>query len=197
MMNESIESYRRSIRNLDQEIDRETRRLEKNTQDKRDQIQNQLANMQARAAEQESNIASITSQRQELESNKTDADKQMHDLEKKRDELMSQIRHQEALIHSCEQTEKDVLLPYGRNIKGLLDQIDTLRWYGNKPLGPLGAYVKAKDPQTWGDILRNQLAQQLCSFAVTDPRDRKQLKDILVKSHKCVFAFFSLVNTEE
>ncbi|KAF5360927.1 hypothetical protein D9756_004996 [Leucocoprinus leucothites] len=181
-MNTSIQSLKNSVAEYDGKIAEETKRLAKNTQAKRDQIQDQLASMQARVAEHESNLASVARQKQDLADKKANADKELKELEAKRDELQRQITFQEGLIRNCEKAEKDSLLPYGRNIQGVLDQIERMKWHGGKPLGPLGAHVKARDPQTWGELLRHQLLQQLCSFAVTDARDRNQLKDLLMKS---------------
>ncbi|KXN81796.1 Structural maintenance of chromosomes protein 6 [Leucoagaricus sp. SymC.cos] len=181
-MNNSIASYRSTVSEYDRQIEQESRKLARNTQERRDQQQNQLAAMQARMAEHERNLEAMKTQRQELELKKTDADVQGQELVSKKNESMRQIQFREELIRNCQKAEKDSLLPYGRNIQAVLAQIDRLRWYGNKPLGPLGAYVKAKDPQTWGELLRSQLAQQLCSFAITDPRDRNQLKKLLMDS---------------
>lgn len=185
-MDTSMRSYRQTIAELDQQIARETQRLAKNTQAKRDQIQDQLAAVQTQIAAHEATIATVQNQKRELEDKMTNAEQQGRKLEEKRKELMNLIGDQEQMIKNCEKAGKDSLLPYGRDIKGVLEQINQMRWHGNKPLGPLGAYVKAKDPQTWGDILRNQLRQQLTSFAITDPRDRNQLKDIFVRSQKWV-----------
>jgi hypothetical protein len=87
-------------------------------------------------------------------------------------------------IKSAQQQSKDALVPYGKNIKQVLEKIKTMRWAGDMPLGPLGLYVKAKDPNRWGEILRNQIGNYLVAFAVTDARDRQQLKNLLVQSGK-------------
>jgi chromosome segregation ATPase len=183
-MNANIEALKNTISEYELSIDRETQRLAKNTQAKRVQIHQQLAELQAEITTHESNINNLKLQKQELASKRSDAGQQGKALETKKDELMEQIRFKEDMIKNCEKAAQDSLLPYGRNIKGVLNQINGCKWYGQKPLGPLGAYVKARDPQTWGEVLRSQLAQHLCSFAITDPRDRNQLKALLMNSQK-------------
>lgn len=179
-----MDAFRTTIRELDDQIERETQRLAKNTQQKRDQVQNQLAAMQSRVETHEATLTTIQNQRQEYEAKKADAETQGRQLEEKQKELHERIKQQEQMIKNCEQAEKDNLLPYGRNIKGVLEQINQMRWHGAKPLGPLGAFVKAKDVQAWGDILRNQLGKFLMSFAITDPRDKNPLKDLLRQTQK-------------
>ncbi|KAJ3561666.1 hypothetical protein NP233_g10057 [Leucocoprinus birnbaumii] len=181
-MNSQMQSHKRTVAEYTQKIEEENQRAAKNTQAKRDQIQERLARAQAQAAEHESKMKSVGPQRAELEQKKADVDKEIRDLEAKGEDMRRQITFQEGLINNCAKAEKDNLLPYGINIRGVVDQIKQMRWYGKQPLGPLGAYVKAKDPRTWGELLRSQLGQLLCSFAITDARDRAQLKDLLVKS---------------
>jgi len=183
-MNASYEALKRNVSEFEEKIAQELQRSAKNAQAKRDQIQEQLTSMQAQVTQHETNIASVARQRKELESNKADMDKRIRELEMQRDEFTRQISFQDELIKNCAKAEKDSLLPYGRNIQAVLDQIERMHWRGHKPLGPLGVSVKAKDPQTWGQLLRSQLGQQLCSFAVTDPWDRAQLRDLFVKSGK-------------
>ncbi|KAF9452921.1 P-loop containing nucleoside triphosphate hydrolase protein [Macrolepiota fuliginosa MF-IS2] len=181
-MDAEMKGLRKTVAELDEQIEKETQRLEKNTQAKREQIQNQLTAKQAQVTTHEATIASLRDQKQELLKRKENAEQQGRQLEEKQKDLQDQIKYQEGMIRNCEQAEKDNLLPYGRNIKAVLEQINQMRWHGNTPLGPLGAYVKAKEPRIWGDILRSQLAQYLTSFAITDPRDRNQLKDLFSRS---------------
>jgi len=184
-MNTSYEALKRTVSEFEEKIAQEIQRSAKTAQSKRDQIQERLTSMQARVIEHETTIASMARQRQELESNKADVDQRLRQLETQWDETTRQITFQEELIRNCVKAEKDSLLPYGRDIQGVLEQIERRTWWADhRPLGPLGTCVKAKDPQIWGPLLRSQLGQQLCSFAVIDPRDRAQLRELLVKSGK-------------
>ncbi|KAF9523413.1 hypothetical protein CPB83DRAFT_690784 [Crepidotus variabilis] len=63
-----------------------------------------------------------------------------------------------------------------------MQKIKSMNWRGDIPLGPLGQYVKARDPKTWGEILRSQLGQYLTAFAITNAADRACLKKLLVES---------------
>ncbi|KAF8500946.1 P-loop containing nucleoside triphosphate hydrolase protein [Russula emetica] len=81
-------------------------------------------------------------------------------------------------IQRCKEQQNNSLVPYGRNLKNVLERIGGMRWHGQKPLGPLGVYVKLKD-RIWADLLRVVLGSHMSSFVVTDPRDLSVLKNVL------------------
>jgi hypothetical protein len=183
-MNTNLESVRHTIVELDQQIQRETEKLAQNAQAKRAMLQDELSRIHNQIVTHEQNVTGIQAKRQELESLKRSVQDQGEELQGRQKETGNQIAYFEQMIVNCDKAEKDSLLPYGRNIQGVVNQINKMRWYGNKPLGPLGSFVKAKDPQTWGDILRNQLGQQLMAFTITDARDRPALKQLLSQTQK-------------
>jgi structural maintenance of chromosomes protein 6 len=88
-------------------------------------------------------------------------------------------------IQRCKEQQNNSLVPYGRNLKNVLERIGGMRWHGRKPLGPLGVYVKLKD-RVWADLLRVVLGSHMSSFVVTDPRDLPMLKNVLRDNGKCV-----------
>ncbi|KAI9509233.1 hypothetical protein F5148DRAFT_978695, partial [Russula earlei] len=84
-------------------------------------------------------------------------------------------------IQRCVEQQNNSLAPYGRDLKKVLEHIGTMEWHGQKPLGPLGVYVKMKD-RIWADLLRVVLGSHMSSFAVTDTRDLPVLKKLLRES---------------
>lgn len=94
-------------------------------------------------------------------------------------------------LQRCKEQQNNSLVPYGQNLKGVLERIEGMRWHGQKPLGPLGVYVKLKD-RVWADLLRVVLGSHMSSFVVTDPRDLTVLKKVLRESGKCVDFHFPL-----
>lgn len=67
---------------------------------------------------------------------------------------------------------------YGQAMPRVLRAIESARWKGAKPVGPLGLYVRLKDNR-WADALRMGIGSQLGGFAVTDYQDRTTLRKIL------------------
>ena len=97
-------------------------------------------------------------------------------------------------IQRCTEQQNNSLAPYGRDIKKVLERIGGMRWHGQKPLGPLGIYVKVKD-RVWADLLRNILGAHMASFVVTDGRDLPALKKLLRDSGKYADLPFSVCSS--
>jgi chromosome segregation ATPase len=70
--------------------------------------------------------------------------------------------------------EKGGLAIFHRNMPRLVQQVQAANWYGEKPVGPLGQYVKLKNP-VWAPALRAMIGWTMHAWAVTTERDRTQL----------------------
>lgn len=65
------------------------------------------------------------------------------------------------------------------NIKHLMSEIDRTQWR-DKPIGPLGTFIKVKDGyEKWKDLLNAVLQKTLNSFLVTNEEDRRKLVKLL------------------
>jgi structural maintenance of chromosomes protein 6 len=186
-MNSSIKAINYRITELENQIADETRRMAVNTQASRDETQRKLGFAKDDVARLENDHQSMIMERKNEGLAADQIKARGGELDQQKATIQRQIGECENTIKSAEHQAKDALVPYGKGIKQVLEKIQTMRWAGDKPLGPLGLYVKAKDPNRWGEILRNQLGNYLTAFAVTDARDRQQLKSLLVQSGKWVF----------
>jgi len=83
--------------------------------------------------------------------------------------------------------EKGGLAIYHRNMPRLVQQVQTAHWYGERPVGPLGQYVKLKDP-VWAPALRAMIGWTMHAWAVTTERDRTQLHRMFKEHGMCVCA---------
>lgn len=183
-MDNSLKATKKQIEEYQQQINEEARRLAVNTQARHDEVQRNLERARDSVSQAEIALQELLDEKRRL-SSQCDATKQEGEAaERRRGELQSKIQECEQMIERCKHREMDALAPYGKNIKQLLEKIAGMRWVGDKPLGPLGVHVKARDPEKWGDLLRNQLGSYLTAFAVTDARDRNTLKKLLVDSGK-------------
>ena len=86
---------------------------------------------------------------------------------------------------NAEESVKDDLAVFGRDLHRVLDIVHKARWHGETPVGPFGRYVKARDGQ-WANVLRSQIGRLMSAFAITDMRDRPALLKILKDSGKFV-----------
>ena len=188
-MEQSVNATTQQIEDLDRQIAAENERMATRTQARHDEMQRKLEAARERVNEAETGLQTIRSQMDE-QTRKNDETKQHgNTITAQLDELRGKIKSCEGMIERAKQAQQNSLVPYGRNIKELLERIESTRWRGEKPLGPLGMYVKAKDPKKWGLLLRSQLGSLLTAFAVTDPKDRVELKNMLNQSGKYVHIY--------
>ncbi|KAF8895600.1 hypothetical protein BD779DRAFT_1434318 [Infundibulicybe gibba] len=175
----AIASTNKQIEGYDRQIAEEARRMAAHTQAKHDETQRKLEQARNSVQDAESALKNITEQKAEIAARVQELNKQGETAIAEQERLKKLIQENEQMIKNCVQHEQNALLPYGRDIKGVLDKISRARWAGDMPLGPLGVHIKARDPNRWGELLRSQLGQFLTAFAVTDAADRKQLKQLL------------------
>lgn len=180
-MNEDMTRQNETILRLREQIDLETQRLEQYTQGAQDERVRKLqkANEDLGAVEME--IKNIEEERDRLVADQDAAKAAGQGLEQELNRIKSQIDDARGQLHLIEQRERTKLAPFGQNLDRVLADIANMQWHGERPVGPIGQFVKVRDPK-WAPLLRARLGNGMSIFAVTDPRDRAQL-DSLLKRH--------------
>ena len=175
---------KRTIEGYDQKILEETRRLEVNTQAKRDETQRKLQD----AAD---NVNKAIDRLKGLETEIATAEEEFRVItteggaaEEEVRRIRADIDHHQQMITQCHAQKSNQLAPYGNNIQRVLEAIKGMRWHGAPPVGPFGLHVKVREPGRWAELMRAQLGQAMSSFAITDSRDHAQLKKLLRESKK-------------
>ncbi|PPR03753.1 hypothetical protein CVT26_005793 [Gymnopilus dilepis] len=181
-INQSLSGINDQIKGFDDAMKKEAQRMAQNTQQKHEETQRRLEQARAVVTDIEKKISDLIMERKDKGLLVTEIKSQGENLDKDLDRLRRTIQDCENTIQMAKQHEQDIYLPYGNNIKLVLEKIKATRWRGDIPLGPLGLYVTAKEPHVWGDLLRSQLGGFLSTWAITDPDDRPQLRQIL-QSH--------------
>lgn len=174
----------RMISEFQKSIEEEQSRMAAHTQAKRDESMRRIAEAKEAKTSAQQNLENLKQRKEALMKIVDEMGVQGVAMGKELEAIRARIIESQSMIQKCTENEKNSLVPYGRDMKTVLDKISGSRWFGDKPLGPLGLYVKAKDPKKWGGVLRNQLRGYLTSFALTDARDRNQLKQILDQTRK-------------
>lgn len=172
------------IEELSEQIAAESRRMAVHTQAKHEETQRRIEAAKDAVTAIEERANSLQLEKKNVSGEAEGVEREGREIERKKTELQNRIQECEQMILTAKNRENDALIPYGKDIKKVLEAIKTMRWFGDEPLGPLGVHVKARDPVKWGEILRNQLSSYLTAFAVTDARDRIQLKKLLYDSGK-------------
>ncbi len=175
--NHAIADYERQIKD-------EQARMESRSRDKRDRANAKLHEAQASIAEKEQQVKAIAEQRQRLAGEAEAAHAEGSRLMTEQKSMAERVRECEEQIRRCEEMERSKYAQFGNRMDSVVSQIQSRNWHGQPPVGPFGLYVKVKEPERWGDLLRIVIGNDMSSFAVTDARDRPVLADILEKSGK-------------
>ncbi|KAG1906517.1 uncharacterized protein F5891DRAFT_941410 [Suillus fuscotomentosus] len=177
-MNTSLNSLNDAINNYTKNIAEEEHRLAADTQVKRDELNRKLESARTDVTNaDQAHKGFLEAKRQKLAEQDSIKHKGLA-AEAKKNSAQERVVTAQSMISQCKEKGQNALAPYGRDIKGVLDQIAKMRWHGDVPVGPLGIHVKLKDV-AWADLMRIQLGGLMSAFAVTDARDRPQLKRLL------------------
>ncbi|KAG6919641.1 hypothetical protein DXG01_003505 [Tephrocybe rancida] len=191
-MDQSTTSFDLQIQDLEQKIAEETERMAENTQSEHDETQRRLEEARTNEQDAETAVRELEEQVKVQEgitsALKTEGEKIERVTLK---EIRTKIQDCEGMIQRAKDVEKNSLIKYGRDIKTVLESIKKERWIGERPVGPLGLYVKARDAATWGKLLRSQLTHLMTAYAVSNETDRKNLRQILNRTGKDIFDYSS------
>ncbi|KAI0081596.1 P-loop containing nucleoside triphosphate hydrolase protein [Panus rudis PR-1116 ss-1] len=178
-INASIESLKAQIQELGERIQTEEAKMQALTQDKRDETHRRLDQAIEAVKAAEAKLDDLRRQKARLEQEAFQAHNKSQELEKQQQQLKDKLVGADHQIRMCAEAEKNKLSVFGRNMDQVLREIERTRWKGEKPIGPFGAYVKVKDPQSWAYVLQVQLGQLMSGFAVSNVEDRAELDKIL------------------
>ncbi|KZT28345.1 P-loop containing nucleoside triphosphate hydrolase protein [Neolentinus lepideus HHB14362 ss-1] len=178
-MNTQLTTCNSVIEDLQKKIDEETTKLEAQTKFKRDEIEQKIQNTREELRNVEEQLKDVRAQIQEKNVELRNASQAGEDAERLRNQAQKEIESAQGAVAEARAQENNSLAVYGRDMKRVLEMIKSARWYGGQPVGPLGVHVKVKDPERWAPVLRATMGGMMSSFAVTDARDRAQLKRIL------------------
>ena len=183
-INESLAGVNNTIAELERQIAEEQARLETRSRDKRDRTTAQLQAANAELADKETKHKHAGAEKLRLNAEADAAEAEARRLRQEQNEVRGRIVECDEQIRRCGEMEKSKLARFGNNMEWVLEEIRKAQWYGQPPVGPFGLYVKAKDPERWGNVLRIVIGSLMGSFAITDPRDRNTLAKILAESKK-------------
>ncbi|KAH9851599.1 P-loop containing nucleoside triphosphate hydrolase protein [Lenzites betulinus] len=171
-----------SITHYKQRIQDEQARLETRSKEKRDRATGKLAEANASLADKEQKLKVMTEERARLYAEADAAKKEGERLQIDRNECRDRVVECDQQIRRCAEMEKSKLAQFGNQMDQVLAQIRQRKWHGRPPIGPFGLYVKVKDSEKWGPLLRVVIGNAMGNFAITDGRDRQALNEILKRA---------------
>lgn len=160
-------------------IDAEQERMETLTKGKREETQKKLHDAQTAHREADQKYKDLLAKRPEAEAAVQKLAGRGREMTNEQNRIQEQIVAVGRQLQLCDEREKSKLATFGHNLEQVIKEIDKVQWKGQRPVGPFGLFVQAKDPQKWGGVLRVTLGQAMSSWAVTHPADRQVLAKIL------------------
>lgn len=185
-MDASLKTMNLQIQGYEERIAEEMRRLEVNTQAKREETNQKIQEAADRVKAAAARFEALQAEHVKKSEEKDTAFSEGAAAEQAVNAIRADIDRHNHMIKQCEEQQQNDLAPYGRHIKGVVTAIQRLTWFGQKPVGPFGMHVKVHEPEKWASLMRSQLGSFMSSFACTDSRDRAQLKKLLQESGKQV-----------
>ncbi|EJD06049.1 P-loop containing nucleoside triphosphate hydrolase protein [Fomitiporia mediterranea MF3/22] len=180
-MSIELKTAKNTIEDLQERIATETRKLQEDKKAEQEERQRKLEAAKKAVSEHEA-------RRNEINDHLRQFEEDMGPLKTKVADTETTLQNSKATMESCSRRLNelnrqavDSVSVYGNNLQQILERISTMTWHGKKPVGPLGLYVSLRERQ-WTDIIRATLGSYMTSFAVTDARDRVQLRKLLVDS---------------
>lgn len=176
-MNENIKALRLSVRQLQQRIGEETRKLEVDGRRKRDAILAQIAELEVdiNKARQE-----INQKRKELDQNNSDIEKLTQSENNIRDEInriRSTIVTTETTIRDLRGQQENRVRAFGNQMPDILRDIERERGFIKRPLGPIGMYIRVSNPE-WIPVMESLLGGSLNTFLCENHSDKNLLTTI-------------------
>lgn len=171
------------ISELEANIKRETQKLQVDKQAEREERQREIEARKSAHEEASSQIQQVNDKIRACKELQSQLQAQGNEAKGRAEEAQMEMRDCGQHLNNLERSVVDQLSAYGNNMKALRESIDRSRWYGEKPVGPLGAYVSLVEPG-WRTLLQTILGSMMTAFAITDGRDRNSLRKLLQDTNK-------------
>ncbi|KZT57823.1 P-loop containing nucleoside triphosphate hydrolase protein [Calocera cornea HHB12733] len=179
-MNTKKKTIDRTIKDLGTQLEEESRKLEEDTREQHEALQARLNAARETLDERKAAVADHFSRHEQVRNKIRVAKDQWKEAKNEVETAQKSIHDTEQEITSLKNTKTSSLQGYGNNIPQLLERIKSETWFGERPVGPFGMFVDAKqNAGPYVAILRVVLGQAMRGFVLTDARDRPKLKRLM------------------
>lgn len=185
-MQEDIQKANRSIDEKKREIAVEEAKLQYDKQAEQEERRRRLDATRASIRSAEERNARMLDEIRTLEAQRNTFGAQLNEAKAQAESSWGEMQHCNRQLEGLTQQSFNRINAFGNNLPQVRSRIDQMQWYGQKPVGPLGLFVNLRDSsdQQWAEVMRIALGRLMPSFAVTDPRDRQPLHDLLMQFNK-------------
>ncbi|KDQ21431.1 hypothetical protein BOTBODRAFT_168698 [Botryobasidium botryosum FD-172 SS1] len=176
--NSTMLTINNTIKSLQARIDEEAKKLQGDSQGKRDELNRKMEEIKFQIETNEARSQEMMGERARLTQAKLDAEAAVGRMEQDINRLKKTIADSENRINHLTNQKSNKLASFGNNVQRVIDIIQNESWFGERPVGPLGLYVDVKK-RDWADLMRKAIGNSMSAYGITDPRDNAKLRNIL------------------
>jgi chromosome segregation ATPase len=180
-----MKTEKANIRAVERQIEAEAKRMASHTMERRERARAKVEETKETIENSETRLKSFEDQAREKEEAAGEIQHEVGRFQTSLNQAKSRVQECEGQIKVAKDSEKNTLAPYGSGMDAVVKEVQNMSWHGRKPMGPLGRFVKLRDPR-WVHVLRVNLSGVMVSWAITDAKDRAQLKALLERYGKYV-----------
>ncbi|KZO95925.1 P-loop containing nucleoside triphosphate hydrolase protein, partial [Calocera viscosa TUFC12733] len=179
-MNTKKKTIDRTIKELKHQLEEESRKLEEDTREQHEALQARLSAARTKLDERKAEVAEHSMRHEGLRNQSRKAKDGLQEAQRELENTQRSIHDSQQEITALQKTKSNSLQGYGNNIPQLLERIKNETWFGERPIGPFGMFVDARQSAgPYVPILKVVLGLAMRGFVLTDARDRPKLKRLL------------------
>jgi hypothetical protein len=183
-MDDTMLEYQAEIIHIDNDLRKENQSLEEDFQSQRRKLNIRMEVVRDRLAVLQGELVSAGTEKDRLITELAQVDHQRGEAQRQVDVWNGKKQALVGKIATMKSQQKDPLSAFGNNMSEVNNAIKRARWQGHPPIGPLGMFVELDDSAKWGDLMKVHIGHQMRAFAISDGRDFRQLKAILMRTGK-------------
>lgn len=170
-----------NILKMQASMEQERARLEANSDGSGALMMQEMHAKEQQLADIKFKIQGLPPKKEKAESDKTVAHYKREDLSRTVKAKQTDLEGAQRQLDDLQKGDRDALAPYPQHVHRLLGMIDRERGWRQKPVGPLGTFVKLNQP-AWSPILEKFFGTQLNNFAVVCKEDEITLSRLIKQS---------------
>ncbi|KAJ2016071.1 Structural maintenance of chromosomes protein 6 [Coemansia sp. S680] len=176
-MNMEARSTRERISSLTAEIATERARMESKDQAGKEKLRLAITALEDNIKEEEARIADLQAEQKTFEERSSVLRETKVGCHREADKCRDLVTQTRAGLEEMMRSTSNRLNAFGRGVVEALDMIDRAQWRNSKPIGPIGRFVKLRNPK-FSRIIETTLDKTLDAFLVESHADRVTLDAI-------------------
>ncbi|KAJ2631828.1 Structural maintenance of chromosomes protein 6, partial [Coemansia sp. RSA 1694] len=182
-MNVEARSTRERIASLKSEIETERARLVSKDQAGKEKLKLAIAALEDSIKEEEARISDLQVEQQAYEERSAVLRETKVGCHREVDKSRELVTQTKTSLEEMLRSTTNRMNAFGQGVVEALDMIDGAQWRNSKPIGPIGKFVKLRDPK-WSRVIETTLDKSLNAFLVESHDDRSTL-DAIFRRCRC------------